>query len=57
MIKKVKAIVTKVDVNKLSMQDLYYYYLLLMELGLVFKEEDIKENEEREELEIDDYME
>lgn len=51
MITRIKETVEKVEVGKLSMQELYYYYLLLIELGLIFKEEtDCILNEE-------DYME
>lgn len=56
MITRIKETVEKVDVSKLSMQDLYYYYLLLMELGLIFKEQ-TEEVGEREELQVEDYME
>lgn len=56
MIKKIKEVVQEVDISKLSMQELYYYYLLLMELGLIFKEQ-TEEVGEREELQVEDYME
>ena len=38
MIQKIKKVVEEVDVTKLSITELYYYFLLVMELGLTFKE-------------------
>ena len=37
MINEIKKVIEAVDVKKLSITELYYYFLLVEELGLTFK--------------------